>query len=753
MRVITGICVFVGSLLVTSSCPGAPLVISETGVAKAVILLPAAPTNLETFAAGELADCLGRMSGDTFQVTKEGSGPGQNQPVISIGKTRLSGNLEMQGPPGKIHNREAFRVVRRGNALFICGNRKGDACDLGTLWGVYGFLQKLGVGWYLEDPLFEVVPDKPTLSVESMDFTDAPSMEMRGSGGQARGVTPNHRHKRPGYGAGNGSQLGYPSGGREVWFSHMLSTVLTSEVLKENPEFTKDGGRCMTNPKLRELFVDHARSDFLENPTLYASSLFPDDNTGPTCSCPECQQLLNLGEMEQTVPGARSKSDYLVDFYNGVARGLEKEFPDRKVIGAAYLHYLNPPTQTRLHPNVIILLAPLTDPTELHPATDGMVRGWRAMGANELYWYGYDMGLEPMPNEIARRYRNYRQWNLEGVYIEQRPNPAVSGINYYLEAELSWNWDANVDDLLQQFCYELFGPEAGRMMVDFWYAWEQKNYLRARQLIGAAKAIVANNEVKTKRVRYFELGFQIVDAGREMHASLKNEGKKANLSQALAAARKCVAARDSVNTDYGPGLGYRETSGHGRYVGGVESMIPALEKIAAFNPPKLPQMELSPGPLLVLTDNADEPGEKRLATGVTVTYDPPANWIKDNPAPPSKLFNIGSDKVVPASVVGTFGPPDGVWNITLDLKKTYEVDKVELWLRSMLPVYVEVSISTDGDDFEKIDQILPAEQIGWFRTRDLGVEARYVRLTMGTTDNVKRHLIHQVKVWGRELTP
>ena len=84
MRVITGIWVFVGSLLVTSSCPGAPLVISETGVAKAVILLPAAPTNLETFAAGELADCLGRMSGDTFQVTKEGSGPGQNQPVISV---------------------------------------------------------------------------------------------------------------------------------------------------------------------------------------------------------------------------------------------------------------------------------------------------------------------------------------------------------------------------------------------------------------------------------------------------------------------------------------------------------------------------------------------------------------------------------------------------------------------------------------------------------------------------------------------
>jgi hypothetical protein len=203
-----------------------------------------------------------------------------------------------------------------------------------------------------------------------------------------------------------------------------------------------------------------------------------------------------------------------------------------------------------------------------------------------------------------------------------------------------------------------------------------------------------------------------------------------------------------VNTDYGPGLGYRETSGHGRYVGGVESMIPALEKIAAFNPPKLPQMELSPGPLLVLTDNADEPGEKRLATGVTVTYDPPANWIKDNPAPPSKLFNIGSDNVVPASVVGTFGPPDGVWDITIDLHKEYEIDRADVWLRSLIPVYVDVLTSVDGNEFQKVDQILPANQIGWFRTRDLGAEARYVRLSMVTLDNVGRHLIHQVKVWG-----
>jgi len=752
MKAVTGVLVFVGLLVAAVSCPGAPLVIAEPGAAKAVILLPAVPTDLETFAAGELADYLGRMSGGEFQVLHEGDGRSPEQPMISIGKTRLSDNLEMQGPPEKINNREAFRVVRRENALLICGNRKGDACDLGTLWGVYGFLQKLGVGWYLEDPLFEVVPDKPTLSIESMDFTDAPSLQMRGAGGQQDGVAPDNKQKRPCYGDGNGSQLGYPYGGREVWFSHMFSAVLTPAVLEKNPEFTRDG-LCMTNPKLRELFVEYTRKRFQSTPSVYGSSLFPDDNAGPSCGCPECQKLLTLGKDEQTAPGARSKSDYLVDFYNGVARGLEKEFPDRKVIGAAYVHYLDPPVQTRLHPNVIILLTPLTDSVELHPALDGIVKGWREMGTQELYWYGYDMGNEPMPNEIARRFRNYRRWNLAGVYVEQRPNPAVSGINYYLESRLSWNWDASVDDLLQQFCFDLFGPDAGRMMVNFWYAWEQKNYFRAEQCAKAAEVMVAHDAVKTKRLRYFDLGLQMVTGKMEMLAHLKNEGMKADMSLALAAARKCVAARDAVNAEYGPGLAYRETSGHGRYVGGAEQVIPMLEEAVAFRAPELPQMQAAPGLLRLLTDNADEPVEKRLATGVTVSYDPPPNWIEDYPAPPSKLFNGGGDAHTPATVVAVMGAPNGIWSITLDLQKEYEIDRADVWLRSLIPVYVDVLTGADGNEFQKVDQMFPGGQIGWLRTRDLGVRARYVRLTMVTMDDIGRHLVHQVKVWGRELEP
>ena len=179
----------------------------------------------------------------------------------------------------------------------------------------------------------------------------------------------------------------------------------------------------------------------------------------------------------------------------------------------------------------------------------------------------------------------------------------------------------------------------------------------------------------------------------------------------------------------------------------------------AFKAPEFPPMPPSPGPLRLLTDNApgiaDEPGElaaNRLATGVTVSYDPPINWVEDYPAPPSKLFNGGGDKTVPNTVVAVMGVPNGVWNVTLDLQKPYEVDRAEIWLRSSLPVYVDVLTSTDGKEFQKIDQMFPKGQIGWLHSRDLGLKARYVRFSMGTL-NSGTHLIHQVKVWGREIKP
>lgn len=732
-------------LALAGGASAAPLVLCTNGQARAAIVLPAAPTALERYAADELAAYLRKMTGATFAVQREGAALPAGRAVIAVGRTRLAGTLAMGGTPAQRANREAFRVLRRGTALLIAGNRAGDAPDLGALWGVYGLLQRLGAGWYLPDPLFEVVPTRPTLAIDALDLTDAPTVGMRGGGGQQYGIPPQVSQKSPlaGYASG------YPYGGREVWFSHMFSAVLTPEVLRANPDFTRSG-LCLTNPALRQLFVDYTRGQFAKYPGLYASSLFPDDTLGPTCGCPECRQLLALKPATLLTDGAVTKTDYLVDFYNGVARGLAKAYPGRKVIGAAYLDYIEPPARTRVDPNVIILIAPLTDQNEVHPNIDRLVQGWRDMGARELYWYGYDMGREPMPNEIARRFRNYRRWNLQGIYIENRPNLAVSGINYYLESRLSWNWNASVDDLLQEFCDRLFGPQAGRVMANFFYAWEQQQYPAAEKLVKAAGALAAGDPVAAKRVRYFDLGLQMVVNRNAMLMHLKNEGMAADLGLALFAARRCVAARDAINKEYGPRLAQTEYDPvYGNVSRKAAAAIPMLEHMLAFAPAALPPAPAAPGPPHLLTDNADEPAAVRLAAGVTVRYDPPPNYAgADYPTGPSKLFNGGADATGNTAMHLAY-PPDGRWTITLDLQQPYAVDRVDLWLRSAIPLYVDVLAGSDGTNFQPLDELRPFGQVGWHRTRELGVAARYLRLDMVTLDWV--HAVHQVKIWGRPL--
>jgi hypothetical protein len=712
----------------------APLTLVADRNTEATIVVPRQPAPLEDFASQDLANYIERMTGAKLDIVREGS-PIAKQSVISVGKTTLARGLEIHLPKNRQDDWEAFRILRTGNAIVICGNQKSTGCDLGTLDGVWVFLENLGVGWYAPDPLFEVVPASASLVVDQLDITDAPSTAMRWGGWEPERLV--NYEKKEGY-----LLRGIGSGGRQAWFSHMYDTVVTPEVKKQHPDFMKSGQYCLTNPGLRQLFIDYTKNHLKANPGLYASSLFPDDGEGPACPCDECQKLLKLGKAESTLPRAISKSDYLVEFYNAVAEGISKDYPDRYVVGAVYVGYFDPPNVTRIHPNVIILLAPLTDASELHPVLNGIVAGWRKMGAKQLYWYGYDMGNEPMPNELARRFRNYRRWNLDGVYIEHRPTEAVSGINYYLERKLAWNWDANADDLIQKFSFDLFGPDAGRLMVDFWYAWERTSYDSAQQLIEASEKLVQCDEVRLKRLRFYKLGLEMVTDGRQMDNAIKAN----NLQGALDAARKCVAARNAINSDYGPGLAYKEYDHHGRYVGGAELMIPLLEKALAFKLPELTPIAPRPGPVRLLTDNADEPAAKRLATGVTVSYDVAPNDPADYAAPkPSKLFNGGLDGGW-NNVVGVWGTPDGVWNVTFDLQKPREVDKVEVSLVKT-PVYVDVLTSVDGKDFQTVDRLYPRGLDGWQHSRDLGVEARFVRFTLVSTEVA--HQIGQVKIWGR----
>jgi len=142
--------------------------------------------------------------------------------------------------------------------------------------------------------------------------------------------------------------------------------------------------------------------------------------------------------------------------------------------------------------------------------------------------------------------------------------------------------------------------------------------------------------------------------------------------------------------------------------------------------------------------------QKRLASGATVSYDVAPNGPADYPAaPPSKLFNGGLDGGW-NNVVGVWGTPNGIWNVTIDLQKEYEIDRVEVSLKKV-PVYVDVLTSADGKEYLTVGRLFPRGLAGWQRSRGLGVKGRFVRISL--VSGGVAHQLTQVKIRGRALAP
>lgn len=754
----------------------APLVLAENGSSRASILTPADPSSLEGYAARQLARYLGRMSGATFPIVAESDDAGAygGQPVISIGRTTLARDLAVQGPDPKRNSQEAFRIVRRGDALIICGDQAGVACDSGTLWAVYAFLEMQGVGRYLPDLLGEVVPERPVVSVGALDFTDAPAFEMRGGDNTAAGY---HARYLPG-----GDREGEPphllgfsrqAAARRVEFFHAFQYIATPAVRSAHPEWFQDtrnsphgpqpgpsphigygladNGICLSRPEIRKLFIDFFRNRFRNNPDMYAASICPDDYVlGDRCPCPDCQRLLDIGG-PPSFPDARGAprraSDLLIDFVNAVAEGLAEAFPDRRLVTLAYLDYLDPPARTRVHPNVIIMPAPLSTRNELDPALDTMVSGWKRMGAREVYWYGYILTRPPVPHLMGEWFRNYQRSGIDGVYLEFAAVPVTNALNGWLYGKLTWNPQLDVGGLIDEYSFGLFGPDVGRVMRRFFVAaWEVNPplYDEIPALLAAATRMAGDPESDlARRVRFFKLGWELYHSAIALDDALKG----ADIPNAHRIVKSAIAAAQTLRAQYAWAIRanvWVHNTSDGAY---GATVLPALETL--LNSPVVkPAPEVpAPGPVLCLTGNADVPASERIDTGVTAAFDQPVGGGLDG----ARLFDgstVGNEHNLSPGSYPT-------WTITLDLKKAYQIDRAELCAGMMtarwdiVPIYIEVQLSRDGTTFRPVERILPRTLKGFAGSSNLLATARYVRFRM-TSLNMW-HAVSEVRVWGRPI--
>jgi hypothetical protein len=456
------------------------------------------------------------------------------------------------------------------------------------------------------------------------------------------------------------------------------------------------------------------------------------------------------------VDSTRSASDLHIDFVNAVAKALEEEFPDQKLITYAYLDYLDPPKRTRVHPNVIVMIAPLRCPDELHPALEKIVHGWRQMGARKLYWYGYVLSRPPIPHLIAERFRNYQRLGVDGVYLEFTPGiDAFSSLNRWIYSKLCWNPCADVNDLLDEYCRNLFGNDVGSLMRRFFVAWELKPPFADEdipRLLAAAEKLAGGREFEpSRRVRLFKMGYELYRSSVDLDRALKAN----DILMARDVVRFGIETANSLKGEY-PGWGLESNVALLNRTAPAEysvAVLPALENLLNSEiPPFVPEPP-TPGRLVCLTPNAGISSVDRIETNVSVKYAPGIT----NDRECAKLF----DGEVEGEEHSFFNYPYPCSVIDFDFLKKYQIERVEvctgmtprpghLMQIEIVPIYIEIQTSVDGQSFKPVDRILPRTLRGFQRSHTLTLTARYLRIVTASLNMA--HDIDEIRVWGRELT-
>ena len=152
--------------------PGPHVAIVDRGRPKAVIRIPAEPSEFVRFAASELAATIEQISGAKLPTVT-----GQSQePVFTIwlGAKARAGRVAWDGL-----GRDGFVIRSAGDGLAICGNT-----DIGTVYGVYAFLEEhLGCRWFAAHKLGTVTPKMDTIRVGRIVSVQKPDYRFRHIGG------------------------------------------------------------------------------------------------------------------------------------------------------------------------------------------------------------------------------------------------------------------------------------------------------------------------------------------------------------------------------------------------------------------------------------------------------------------------------------------------------------------------------------------------------------------------------------------
>ena len=460
------------------------------------IFIDAYATPPEKFAAQELRTYLEKLTGRTISIRTDywiKTAPEGKHFVV--GNCRFSKDID-----NSTLTTEQYVIDVTTNRVAIVGGRDRQR---GVLYGVYEFLEKLGIRWYRPEPWGEHVPTFDSIELPMGRYV-AREPDYAYRSGLGGGFTRHAectldqsewgnlwalRNRLNGSDPGSDPRYG---GQVSLRFHHIYYQLIpVEEYFDQHPEYfclykgerrrkQSDSGTtrpdnptglqlCLSNRGLQELFAQkiiaqaRGRSD-LKNVSF---SVTPNDAC-PFCECEECKAMDDAQD-------AQSMSNRVCTFTNIIARRLAQEVPGARVSLNAYSTWTSPPTIVeRMEPNVLIHMALINgwadytknfddpEPNWNRQAMDSF-RRWKELGVSGIYTYEYYSGYGwkgplPVVGTIADRVRKYRQFNVRGIYNETSPSWGSQGLEMYMFAKLIWKPDLDRQRELDLYFQNYYGP-------------------------------------------------------------------------------------------------------------------------------------------------------------------------------------------------------------------------------------------------------------------------------------------------------
>jgi hypothetical protein len=487
------------------------LTLIDANITPRILVAPSA-TESEKYAALELAQYLGKMSGKAIEpITSDDSlESSAASPLIVVGHHPLNQDLQ----PGQLELEESVISIEPNRVRIVGGKQEPIAStvrnqkvtfvrDRGTLYGVYNFLDDLGVRWYRPDPWGEYVPQKNEIVLEQGRTVDRPAFKYRMGANLYRwwtDQTPEQREWIARWIArnrinteSNPTRLDWAGGKYGVRAVHSHFSYLSpGKFFKDHPEYFAliDGKRvnnkqlCLSNPTVEKIVGNAIVAMAKREPHIDFFPLDPNDGMG-YCECEPCRamddpNLLARNGRDKRL-GNASMSNRVNIFNNKIAKRLAEEVPGKGAVWLAYLTFSEVPTKiTKFEPNALVAPASiaaaygdysklLNDPTSsgnvnLKELYEGYSKTGAKMGAHEYWLGGWWYGPMPLLTVMKDRLTNYRKYGVEWVYSETHSSWGPHGLITYMYARLLWNPDLDIEKELEEYCRNFYGPAAAPML-------------------------------------------------------------------------------------------------------------------------------------------------------------------------------------------------------------------------------------------------------------------------------------------------